>query len=91
MESYDLIIMVLASMKEPYLSIENRGVRETWSKLSCMFPDIKIIFYYGDSDTVHESGDRLFINTAETYENISYKTFLALEYVFRKHDSRHIF
>lgn len=86
---YDIIILVLASMNEPFISIENNGIRETWGKE--IPKNIKLIYYYGDSDVIKLDGDRLFLPTQETFHNIGYKTIEAFKYVKSNYDFKYVF
>jgi len=89
MEHYEIIIMVLGCNNEPFITIENEGIRKTWIN-NCP-PNVKIIFYYGDSNQSMMINDKLYLPVIETMENIGYKTIEALKFIKNKFSFDYIF
>lgn len=75
----EIIILVLAYEGEPWKTIETEGVRKTWG-LS-QHPNVKIIYYYSNSDKTYLEGNNLFVKGQEGICNIGLKTISAFDFL----------
>jgi len=89
MEQYEIIIMVLGCESEPFISIENDGIRKTWVN-NCP-PNVKIIYYYGHNDETILKNDKLYVKSPEGLYNIGYKTIESFKYIKENYKYQYIF
>lgn len=88
-----ILIIVLSIKKEPWITIENEGIRKTWYE-----KNNNVFFYYGDNDKNEIIGDEIRLNVKERLMNLGYKTLECFEmikdmdfdYVFKTNTSSYI-
>lgn len=86
MEKFKIVILVLSSDIEPYLTLTNT-IKNTWGDNKN--EDIKIIYYYHKNDIECDYFDdktsSLYIKGDETLSNIGYKTIKCFDYVIKNY------
>jgi hypothetical protein len=83
-----ILISVLSLNREPYIGLE-KTIRETWA--SERHKDVEVIYYYGDSNEIKLTDDRLFLDTPEGLMNIGYKTLKMYEYILENYEFDYLF
>lgn len=83
----DIIVLVLGCNSEPYISIE-KAIRDTWLKNNA---NVRVIFFYGNSDRTCLQGDRLYLKAPEGLMNIGYKTLAAYQFIQENFKYKHLF
>ena len=82
------VVLVLSDEREPWRSVEEQGIRQTW--LTGVPKDqVDVLFYYGGGQSIR--GDRLYFPFEESLENIGRKTLGAFEYVDTVYDYDFVF
>lgn len=86
--NYKILISVLSLQQDPYINLEET-IRQTWGKNNDN--DIKIIYYYGDSQETYLMNDKLFINSPEGLYNIGKKTLKMFDYCYNNFEFDYMF
>lgn len=85
---YNVITIVVSSVLDPWISIENDGIRKTWLEKK---GDNLVLFYYGDVDTLKVDDDKIFLPHDEGFMNIGKKTISLMEYIVQNYEFNYIF
>lgn len=86
---YNVITIVVSSVLDPWINIENNGIRETW--LTKKDDNNLVLFYYGGVDELKVDNDKIFLPQEEGFINMGKKTILLLEYILQNYEFNYIF
>lgn len=89
MKFYNTITIVVSSEQEPWISIENDGIRKTW--LTNKTEDDLVLFYYGNVTELKIDEDRIYLPHPEGFINMGRKTISVIEYILNTYDFNYIF
>jgi hypothetical protein len=84
-----IIILILSVNKDPWLKIENDGIRKTWGNNNNK--QVSILYYYGGVNENKLVEDKLFLSSPEGWANIGRKTICAFDYILQNFEFDYIF
>jgi hypothetical protein len=89
MKKYKVITIAVSSILEPWITIENEGIRKTWL-LNKNDNDL-VLFYYGGVNDLTVNDDRIYLPHPEGFMNIGHKTIMLMEYILKNYDFDYVF
>lgn len=84
------LIAVISCEKEPFITLENEGVRKTWAGVKDSGMDI--VYYYGVKNRNEICGDKVYLDCEDTYDTMPIKAMLFFEKILEVYqDLEYIF
>lgn len=75
------IIAIISCEQEPYLNIENEGVRKTWAGV--YQEGVEILYYYGRKNNNCIIGDKVFLDCEDSFSTMPKKAMLFFEKILQ--------